>query len=232
MFPKPSMSHRGIMGTLTGTAGAALEQSTGLNAISTQPTFTQNDALDVVEYEYWNGSAWVTIANFAAILARTYVQGFQWRVRITNSYFGVTGSWITSSASVARATGGSSAFASYLAGVSVNKTVWYDGSRMNCNITSIDSELLSPGGYPGNLVATWTGNLRHVSYPTIPDIVGGVSATLVPDNATEDMSQTMATYTSAGYNPIGSWSFSLVWTYTYPNGTVVSDTLTTDTFTP
>ncbi len=111
MFPKSIGTNRSSPGTLSGQfgyAGSTSESYTGNCLIASNLIYSNADASDVIEYEYWNGSAWVS-STFAGLASVPYSNAFLWRARLVNSYFGVTGSWITSSAATLEDTGGAAA---------------------------------------------------------------------------------------------------------------------------
>lgn len=111
MFPKPTATHRGTPGSLSGSAGSIREHTDGNTVRYSASLVVLNaDASDVQEYEYsYDGSTW-TPASAATIDALSYVVGLRYRTRLSNSYFGTNTSYIASSAASDYDTGGLGAF--------------------------------------------------------------------------------------------------------------------------
>lgn len=84
-----------------------LERFNGSVYLLASTSVTNPDPADSQEYEYWNGSSWIS-DSFFNINTRPYVVGFQWRTRIVNSYFNSTGPWVTSPGAALEDTGGAS----------------------------------------------------------------------------------------------------------------------------
>ena len=110
MFPKPIGNNRAAPGTYNGGSyGISYESYSGATVVSSTLAILNQDAADVEEFEYWNGSAWVSIASFGAYLALGYFVGTKIRSRITNAYFGSATAYVTGTVSGHEDTGGSGA---------------------------------------------------------------------------------------------------------------------------
>lgn len=105
MFPKPAGTHRGNQGTLAGSIGGVFERSDGNVYLTPSLSITNPDPADSQEYEYWNGTSWVS-DSFFNINNAAYVVGYKWRTRIVNSYFDSVGPWVESPEGTLEDTGG------------------------------------------------------------------------------------------------------------------------------
>jgi len=108
MFPKPIGNNRSAPGTYNGGSyGTSYESYTGTTVVNSTLAINNQDASDVEEFEYWNGSAWVSIASFGAYIALGYFVGTKIRSRIVNAYFGSATAYVEGTTSGHEDTGGS-----------------------------------------------------------------------------------------------------------------------------
>lgn len=163
MFPKIAAPGRARVGTLSGSVGTISESYDGTLYVNPSLTFTQNDVNDVLQGEYWNGSAWIEDTDYN-ISASPYFVGANVRYRVKNSFFNYTSSYITGTAGSVTDTGGASVLQSTFAAFSVS-SAFILGTNPNAyaRIRLIDFPVATYSGVPTPSFAlkadiSWTEN--------------------------------------------------------------------------
>lgn len=127
MFPKSIATSRAVPGSFaSATLSRLSEGSTGSAVVNTSITYTNPDPSDVLEFEYFNGSTWITVSGEAGVESIPYAIGRDYRIRLTNSFFGSASAYQnTPGLSTDEVTGGSVALDAVMPGVgqATNRTI-------------------------------------------------------------------------------------------------------------
>ena len=218
------------MGTVTGTVGQAKEKYDGNSASDTGSlVVTVNDPADVLQGEYWNGSAWVE-ATDTEISNLPYAVGVNIRYRIKNSFFNQNSAYITGTAGSDIDTGGYVAYSTTLQGLG---TITDPGTFTMGSDGVVSASCTIPAGMVGKKIRCRVyANGTLFKYGSVPHW-----STTQDFDSSQDVTSTGTTVNfsfdavSGGEPYIGSVNYEFFAVYVYFNsGPVASGNVTSGTF--
>jgi hypothetical protein len=220
MFPKPIGTHRGSIGTFTGTV-SLLEDSNGKCFFVDGTSIANADPANSDVYELNEGSGFVE-RSLGYIATANYAVGHQVRKRIYNSYFDAYSSYITGTASVTD-TGGATAYSAFLNGLGAITINAYSGPSAG----TTDIQLNVPAGMIGYTVyVNVYGDMSDYGAP-----FGNYSYNVSSDTEITGTTQNIAlTYNPPGGSGsyFGNYTIEIYLRYAYPDGPYAQSTPITD----
>lgn len=228
MFPKAISAGRSRLGSVSGTIGEAKEKYDGNSASDTSSLMvTVNDPSDVLQGEYWNGSAWVE-ATDTEISNIPYAVGVNVRYRIKNSFFNQNSSYVTGTAGSDIDTGGYVAYSTTLQGLG---TIIDDATFVMGTDGAVTASCTIPAGMVGKkircrvygTVFTYNPAPHYLSTLDI-DTYQDVTSTGTTVNFSFD-----AASTNEPYQGSVNYQFFAVYVY-FNSGPVAQGNITSGTF--